>query len=64
MAANLHPALFPGFDMQSEVASFYRDFYHLEDHLIEELARSLQGGVNAPAMPLQCPCNDPAMTRT
>lgn len=53
MAANLHPALFPGFDMQSEVASFYRDFYHLEDHLIEELARSLQGGVNAPAMTLQ-----------
>lgn len=34
LAHDLHPRLFPQFDMEREVASFYRDFYNVEDEAI------------------------------
>lgn len=34
MANELHPQLFPGFDMEQQIATFYKDFYAIEDQAI------------------------------
>lgn len=37
LAADLHPSLFADFDMESEIAAFYRDFYLIEDQRIIDI---------------------------
>lgn len=47
LAADLHPELFPDFDMEAEIASFYRDFYGIEDqHIIETLLDSYRSSID------------------
>jgi iron complex transport system substrate-binding protein len=41
LAAQLHPDRFASFDMESEIRSFYRDFYHITDEdILGKLVRS------------------------
>jgi iron complex transport system substrate-binding protein len=34
LAAELHPELFPDFSMETEIRTFYRDFYHIESESV------------------------------
>jgi iron complex transport system substrate-binding protein len=47
LAAELHPNLFPDFDMEAEIRSFYTDFYGLEsEEILEALVHAYRSSVS------------------